>query len=61
LTLLVESSEERSLFFVLPNERHADRFDVLMHFHDGQVTTETRRPPAASEPGEQKRVAGVVA
>jgi putative ABC transport system ATP-binding protein len=61
LTLLVERSEERSLFFVLPNERLADRFDVLMRFHDGQVTTETRKPPASSEPPAQKRVAGVVA
>jgi putative ABC transport system ATP-binding protein len=61
LVLLVELSEERSLFFVLPNDRGADRFDVVMRFQGGQVRTEQGPPTASEEPAAPKRVAGGVA
>jgi len=60
LALLIELSDERSLFFVLPNEHGADRFDVVMRFSGGQVTTDIRTGSAPSEPAAPKRVAGVV-
>src|SRR3712207_4288448 len=61
LALLVDLSEDRSLLFVLPNERLADRFEVVMRFSGGQVTTEVRSSPARPEQAAPKRVAGVVA
>jgi putative ABC transport system ATP-binding protein len=61
LALLIELSADRSLFFVLPNEHQANRFEVLMRFQGGQVTTETRSGTAETQPAAPKRVAGVVA
>ncbi len=52
--LLLDLLEGQSLFMVVPNERQAGGFDVLMRFKDGQVTTETTtggREPEATEPG----------
>ena len=52
--LLLDLFEEQSLFMVLPNDRLAQGFDVLMRFKDGQVTTETTtgdREPEALKPG----------
>jgi putative ABC transport system ATP-binding protein len=52
--LLLGLFEEQSLFMVLPNDRLAQGFDVLMRFKDGQVTTETTtgdREPEALKPG----------
>jgi len=46
IEVLFELSEGRSLFMVLPNDRQASGFDVLMRFRDGQVVTETRNAPA---------------
>jgi putative ABC transport system ATP-binding protein len=61
LALLVELTGERSLFFVLPNENGAERFDIVLRFENGQVTTETRSGAARSQPAAPKRMAGVVA
>ncbi len=61
LALLIELTGERSLFFVLPNEQGAERFDLVMRFNNGQVTTEVRSGSVPSQPTAPKRVAGVVA
>jgi putative ABC transport system ATP-binding protein len=65
MKLLLEVSDGRSLFFVLPNDRQAEGFDVLMRFGDGRVTTERRdhldRQPTGPEPEAKKEVAGEVA
>jgi putative ABC transport system ATP-binding protein len=60
LRLLLELSKGRSLFFVLPNDRQADAFDVLMRFGQGRVTTEIKSRPADGSPA-QKWMAGGVA
>src|SRR3712207_3070239 len=48
MNVVLELSAERSLFFVLPNDRQAENFDILMRFGQGQVTTEhnSREAPA---------------
>jgi putative ABC transport system ATP-binding protein len=38
--VLLEFNEDRSLFFVLPNERHADLFDAAMRLRDAKVAIE---------------------
>jgi putative ABC transport system ATP-binding protein len=60
LRLLLDWSAGRSLFFVLPNDRNADSFDVLMHFRQGQATTQANTRPTEEGPA-QKRIAGGVA
>ncbi len=51
LRLLLDSSRERALFVVLPNDRHASGFDILMRFEGGQVRIEPAdgAPPVADE------------
>jgi putative ABC transport system ATP-binding protein len=63
LRLLVELSEERSLFLVLPNDRQAEGFDVLMRFGDGKIRAERRADPTEREPAPSsiKQSAGGVA
>ncbi|HEX2136485.1 MAG TPA: ABC transporter transmembrane domain-containing protein [Microvirga sp.] len=61
LAQLVELSQERSLFFVVPNERHAEPFDVVARFGGGQITIDVRGSPVPSQPAAPKRVAGGVA
>jgi putative ABC transport system ATP-binding protein len=65
LKLLLDTSKERTLFVVLPNDRQLDGFDAVMRFAGGQVKLETngREPEAAAEPAREtpKRVAGGVA
>ncbi|HEY8382825.1 MAG TPA: ABC transporter ATP-binding protein/permease [Microvirga sp.] len=61
LRLLVERSTDRSLFYVLPNDRQAERFDVLMRFRGGQVTMEPNARAAPDEAAAEKQVAGGVA
>ncbi|WP_449871021.1 ABC transporter transmembrane domain-containing protein [Microvirga lenta] len=50
--LLMELTEQRSLFMVLPNDRQAGSFDIQMRFRDGQITAEKTgsRAPGADEP-----------
>jgi putative ABC transport system ATP-binding protein len=64
LTWLLELSEDRSLFFVLPNDRQVEGFDVVMRFAGGTITTEgnerSERPAASSET-KTKQMAGGVA
>jgi putative ABC transport system ATP-binding protein len=38
--VLLESSRDRTLFFVVPNDRNVDGFDALMRIRDGHVTIE---------------------
>jgi putative ABC transport system ATP-binding protein len=61
LRLLLESSKERALFVVLPNDRYVDEFDAVMRFAGGTARIE---PVAgAADPAEDspRRVAGAVA
>jgi putative ABC transport system ATP-binding protein len=58
MKVIQELSRERSLFFVLPNDRQAEGFDVLMRFRGGQVTTERGGREA---PADNKQLAGGVA
>jgi putative ABC transport system ATP-binding protein len=58
IKVIQELSRERSLFFVLPNDRQAEGFDVLMRFRGGQVTTERGGREA---PADNKQLAGGVA
>jgi putative ABC transport system ATP-binding protein len=62
LELHLETSGERSLFFVLPNDRQAGDFDVLMRFGGGQVKIESSgRSTDPREVEQPKQVAGGVA
>lgn len=58
--LLLDLFQEQSLFIVLPNDRLAGGFDVLLRFRDGQATAEKTtttttggRKPEAMEPGSE--------
>jgi len=62
--VLFELTEGRSLFMVLPNDRQANGFDVLVRFRDGQILTDTRNAPArrAETPApDSQPIAGEVA
>ena len=65
MKLLLEVSDGRSLFFVLPNDRQVEHFDVAMHFGGGQVTTDWISVPESVERGSSsgatKEMAGGVA
>ncbi|WP_229426487.1 ABC transporter transmembrane domain-containing protein [Microvirga alba] len=65
IDLLIDLFEQQSLFMVLPNDRQADNFDILMRFRDGQITTEERGGPAPgvrnTKPEAAPRIAGEVA
>ncbi len=65
ISLLIELGRGRSLFMVLPNERQASGFDILMRFGDGKITTETKalQAPGPSEPNaaQAEEIAGEVA
>jgi putative ABC transport system ATP-binding protein len=71
LKLLVDSIGERTLVVVLPNEREADSFDVVVRLRNGRAELEERgRPPPEqdeapapewADTGVEKRVAGGVA
>ena len=54
---LLETSEDRSLFFVLPNARQVGSFDAAMRIERGQVIVEGRMQEAPP----QKELAGGVA
>ena len=41
IKLLIELGRGKSLFMVLPNDRQAQDFDILMRFGDGKITTES--------------------
>jgi putative ABC transport system ATP-binding protein len=56
MNVILELNGERSLFFVLPNDRQAESFDVLMRFGQGRVTTEANSREA---PAERRVVEGV--
>ncbi|MBZ6076313.1 ABC transporter transmembrane domain-containing protein [Microvirga puerhi] len=57
--------EGRSLLVVLPNDRQADPFDVLIRFRDGQIVLEEPRGPAQRArrpaPESSQPIAGEVA
>ena len=57
LKVLLETSEDRSLFFVLPNARQVGSFDAAMRIERGQVIVEGRMQEAPP----QKELAGGVA
>jgi putative ABC transport system ATP-binding protein len=57
MTMLLDISAERSLFFVLPNDRQAGSFDVLLRIGNGRVTLETTAGREA--PAERRVVEGV--
>jgi putative ABC transport system ATP-binding protein len=65
LQLLLDTSKERALFVVLPNDRNTTGFDAVMRFSGGQVKIDTvaSTPEAALEPAPEahKKVAGGVA
>ena len=64
IKLLIELGRGHSLFMVLPNERQAGDFDILMRFGDGTITTEsnTSRAAEAPEPSRpEQQIAGEVA
>jgi putative ABC transport system ATP-binding protein len=60
--LLLDQSEGRALFMVLPNDRDIEGFDTVMRFQRGQVQLEA---PHGAEPAapkaERERVAGEMA
>ncbi|WP_245410955.1 ABC transporter transmembrane domain-containing protein [Microvirga flavescens] len=60
--VLSEVCEGRSLFMVLPNDRQAEAFDILVRFRKGRVTTEERHPTVLGKSGvsEGERMAGGV-
>ena len=45
IKLLIELGKGHSLFMVLPSERQAEEFDILMRFGDGTITTENNAEP----------------
>ncbi len=57
IKLLIELGRGRSLFMVLPNDRQAEDFDILMRFGDGKITTERNaaRPEAIRATGYRTR------
>ncbi|MCB8820134.1 ABC transporter transmembrane domain-containing protein [Microvirga rosea] len=63
--VLFELSEGRSLFMVLPNDRQAGPFDVLMRFKNAQILTEERSGSARDAekpvPDTAQPIAGEVA
>jgi putative ABC transport system ATP-binding protein len=64
IKLLIELGRGKSLFMVLPNERQAEDFDILMRFGDGKITTESNAGrEEANEPQSPnaQRIAGEVA
>jgi putative ABC transport system ATP-binding protein len=64
LTQLLAVREGRTLFFVIPGDRKAEGFDVLMRFAGGQVRTEQNdrsKPPAREPAAAAKQFAGGVA
>jgi putative ABC transport system ATP-binding protein len=48
--LLLESSQDRSLFMVLPNDRDTDGFDCVMRFQNGSVQLEPASGSARAAP-----------
>ena len=64
IKLLIELGRGKSLFMVLPNDRQAQDFDILMRFGDGKITTESNAGrDEATEPRSPnaQRMAGEVA
>jgi putative ABC transport system ATP-binding protein len=59
LRLLLETSKERALFVVLPNDRFAADFDAVMRFEGGKAQIEAPARGAAEEP--PRRIAEAVA
>jgi putative ABC transport system ATP-binding protein len=65
MQVLLEISDQQSLFMVLPNDRQAGAFDVQMRFRDGQIITDKTATPApkpsALGPDAAQKIAGEVA
>jgi len=63
LHALIELLDQQSLFMVLPNDRQAATFDVLMRFSDGRIVTEKTGGPQGrrSEAERPQSIAGEVA
>jgi putative ABC transport system ATP-binding protein len=58
LKVVLDLSEGRGLFFVLPNDRQADLFDTLIRFSGGRVTVEeTAKRGRATPPGADREAA----
>ncbi|QFU15952.1 ABC transporter transmembrane domain-containing protein [Microvirga thermotolerans] len=65
MEVLFELTEGRSLFMVLPNDRQAGPFEVLVRFRDGRIVTDIRKAPArradTPAPDASQPIAGEVA
>jgi putative ABC transport system ATP-binding protein len=70
LTLLLDTSEDRTLCVVLPNDRDVEGFDAIIRFHGARPELEERGPqssrkdeahaPEWATVGKERRVAGGV-
>src|SRR3712207_4369681 len=56
--LLIESSQGRALFMVLPNDRDVDGFDRLMRFQRGSVQLEAANGAPQAPPAAERKRAG---